>query len=118
MRTHEEGAGLRPLLFWGREDLRIAFLNSWTLDIAKGSGTAAAITGLAGGLEANGHLVEIIGPNERASSLLLQRLLYNLELKDRISPDDYDLMVGFDIDGFDLRLKTPFIRVSARNLGR
>ena len=109
MRTGEEGEGLRPLLFWGREDLRIAFLNSWTLDIAKGSGTAAAITGLAGGLEANGHMVEIIGPNERASSLLLQRLLYNLELKDRISPDDYDLMVGFDIDGFDLRLKTPFI---------
>ena len=109
MRTGEEGEGLRPLLFWGREDLRIAFLNSWTLDIAKGSGTAAAITGLVGGLEANGHLVEIIGPNERASSLLLQRLLYNLELKDRISPDDYDLMVGFDIDGFDLRLKTPFI---------
>ncbi len=89
--------------------MRIAFLNSWTLDIAKGTGTAAAITGLAGGLEANGHMVKIIGPNERASSLLLQRLLYNLELKDRISPDDYDLVVGFDIDGFDLSLKTPFI---------
>jgi glycosyltransferase involved in cell wall biosynthesis len=89
--------------------LRIAFLNSWTLDIAKGSGTAAAITGMAGGLEANGHAVEIIGPNERASSLLLQRLLYNLELKDRISPDDFDLIVGFDIDGFDLDMEVPFI---------
>ncbi len=89
--------------------MRIAFLNSWTLDIAKGSGTAAAITGLAGGLEANGHAVEIIGPNERASSLLLQRLLYNLELGDRISPDGFDLIVGFDIDGFDLGMEVPFI---------
>ncbi len=89
--------------------MRIAFLNSWTLDVAKGSGTAAAITGLAGGLEANGHTVEIIGPDERAASLLLQRLLYNLELKDRISPDDFDLIVGFDIDGFDLSMAVPFI---------
>ncbi len=89
--------------------MRIAFLNSWTLDIAKGSGTAAAITGLAGGLEANGHMVEIIGPNQRAASLLLQRLLYNLELEDRISPDDFDFIVGFDIDGFDLNINVPFI---------
>ena len=89
--------------------MRIAFLNSWTLDVAKGSGTAAAITGLAGGLEANGHAVEIIGPSERASSLLLQRLLFNLELADRISPDDFDLIVGFDIDGFDLSTEVPFI---------
>ena len=89
--------------------MRIAFLNSWTLDIAKGSGTAAAIMGLAGGLEANGHMVEIIGPNERTASLLLQRLLYNLELKDRISPDDFDFIVGFDIDGFDLNINVPFI---------
>ena len=89
--------------------MRIAFLNSWTLDIAKGSGTAAAITGLADGLEANGHTVEIIGPNERASSLLLQRLLYNLELKDRVSLDAFDLIVGFDIDGFDLSMEVPFI---------
>lgn len=89
--------------------MRIAFLNSWMLDAARGSGTAAAITGLAEGLEANGHSVEIIGPNERASSLLLQRLLYNLELKDRISPGDFDFIVGFDIDGFDLNIKVPFI---------
>ena len=89
--------------------MRIAFLNSWTLDVAKGSGTAAAITGLAGGLEANGHTVEIIGPDERASSLLLQRLLYNLELADRVSPGDFDLVVGFDIDGFDLSMEVPFI---------
>ncbi len=84
-------------------------MNSWTLDIAKGSGTAAAITGLADGLEAIGHTVDIIGPNERASSLLLQRLLYNLELKERVSSDDFDLIMGFDIDGFDLSLNVPFI---------
>ena len=96
-------------LYRGRGNLRIAFLNSWTLDVAKGSGTAAAITGLAGGLEANGHTVEIIGPDERASSLLLQRLLFNLELAERISPGDFDLIVGFDIDGFDLGMEVPFI---------
>ncbi len=89
--------------------MRIAFLNSWTLNTARGSGTAAAITGLAGGLEANGHTVEIVGPDERAASLLLQRLLYNLELKERVPLDGFDLIVGFDIDGFDLSVRAPFI---------
>ncbi len=89
--------------------MRVAFLNSWMLDAARGSGTAAAITGLAGGLESGGHAVEIVGPQERASSLLLQRLLYNLELGGRASFDDFHLVVGFDIDGFDLRLRAPFI---------
>ena len=91
--------------------MRVAFLNSWTLDVARGSGTAAAITGLADGLAENGHEVEIIGPNERASSLLLQRLLYNLELGARLEPGEFDLLVGFDIDGFDLAPPptTPFV---------
>ncbi len=89
--------------------MRIAFLNSWTLDVARGSGTAAAVTGLAEGLESIGHAVEIIGPNERASSLLLGRLLYNLELRDRVPFDDFDLIVGFDIDGFDLSVDVPYI---------
>lgn len=89
--------------------MRVAFLNSWTLDAARGSGTAAAITGLAGGLEANGHQVEIVGPRERAASLLLRRLLYNLELGSRLSFDDFDLVIGFDIDGFSLRVPAPFV---------
>jgi len=89
--------------------VRIAFLNSWMLDAARGSGTAAAIAGLAGGLEANGHEVEIVGPRERASSLLLQRLLYNLELGERLPPDGFDLVTGFDIDGFWLDVRAPFV---------
>jgi len=82
--------------------IRIAFLSSWTLAPEKGSGTAMAITGLAGGLESLGCDVDLVGtarvlpwPGRRLPS----RLLYNLLLPLHVDPSRYDAVVGLDLDG-------------------
>jgi glycosyltransferase involved in cell wall biosynthesis len=85
--------------------LRIIFFNSWYADRARGSGTAAATSGLARGLESLGHRVETIPPRRRAPGLTARRLLYNFELAMKApaggaAPEEFDLAVGFDIDGF------------------
>ncbi len=82
------------------QGLRIAFLNSWPLDPARGSGTAVGVAGLARGLSALGHRVALLAPRLPAPGLTLRRLLYNLEVPSRLSADAFDLVVGFDIDGF------------------
>ena len=82
------------------EMLKIAFLNSWTLETGEGSGTAAGILGLAGGLERLGHEVVIVPPRGGIPGRTFRRLLYNLELAFRPPAGDFDLAVGFDIDGF------------------
>jgi glycosyltransferase involved in cell wall biosynthesis len=79
--------------------LRIAFLNSWYADSAQGSGTAAAISGLRRGLENLGHQVEILSPNVSTPGFF-RRLLYNIGLTTRSLASRFDLLVGFDIDGF------------------
>ncbi len=80
--------------------MRIAFLNSWYTDRAQGSGTAAAISGLCRGLEGLGHEVELLSPRIPSPGLILRRLLYNMELMTRSLTGRFDLVVGFDIDGF------------------
>ena len=94
--------------------MRIAFLDSWLQDTAEGSGTAAAIGGLAEALSARGHRVERLVPIGAAGMpLLLRRLWFNLTLPRRLagSADEYDLIVGFDIDGFRVahRLPVPYV---------
>ncbi len=98
--------------------MRIIFFNSWYADAARGSGTAAAVSGLARGLEGLGHRVEMVPPRRRVPGLTLRRLLYNLELAlgspapvgpapggpaGGPAPGEFDLAVGFDIDGFMFR---------------
>jgi glycosyltransferase involved in cell wall biosynthesis len=80
--------------------LRIALLDSWWAEPARGSGTAAAISGLAGGLAALGHRVTRIRPGAGRRGRLAGRLLYNLEVPDRLRRGTFDLVVGFDWDGF------------------
>ncbi|MBI2132539.1 MAG: glycosyltransferase family 4 protein [Candidatus Tectomicrobia bacterium] len=80
--------------------MRIAFLDSWHEETARGSGTAAGIAGLARGLEALGHEVARLRPRWRLPGLTLRRLLYNAELPLRLDPRAFDLIVGFDLDGF------------------
>ncbi len=90
--------------------MRIAFLDSWLQDTAEGSGTAAAIGGLAEALTARGHRVERLVPiGAGGLPLLLRRLWFNLTLPRRLagSADAYDLIVGFDIDGFRLAHRSP-----------
>ncbi len=90
--------------------MRIAFLDSWLQDVAEGSGTAAAIGGLAGALAARGHTVERLVPEGVwPRNLLLRRLWFNLTLPKRLAAaaGRYDLVVGFDIDGFRVAHRCP-----------
>jgi glycosyltransferase involved in cell wall biosynthesis len=80
------------------QSLRIAFLDSWLQTVVDGSGTAAAIGGLAGALRDRGHRVDRIAPTT-AEPLTLRRLRYNWELPRRLLHARYDLIVGVDIDG-------------------
>ena len=80
--------------------LRIAFLDSWLQNVSEGSGTAAAIGGLALALEKKGHTIERIVPlSNNPPNLTLRRLWYNVTLPKRLSDHSFDLIVGFDIDG-------------------
>ncbi len=85
----------------------LLFLNSWTLAPEKGTGTAAAISGLGQGLEALGCRVTWIAPggNDRGRPLsLARRLAFNLGLRRRLAGalarlGPVDAVVGFDLDG-------------------
>jgi glycosyltransferase involved in cell wall biosynthesis len=79
--------------------LRIAFIDSWHQDPSLGSGSAAAISGLARGLAAGGHAVSFLRPESRRPLTDLARLRFNFRLRRRFDPDAYDLIVGFDFDG-------------------
>lgn len=81
--------------------LRIAFLDSWLQQVVDGSGTAAAIGGLGQALMRRGHAVTRIAPTFRWPPVLtLRRLLYNAQLPALLHALSYDLIIGFDIDGF------------------
>jgi glycosyltransferase involved in cell wall biosynthesis len=82
------------------EPLHIHFLDSWIVRPWEGSGTAVGIAGLRKGLEALGHRVETIRPDETPSPDLARRLLFNARLPARLlDGPSADLVVGFDIDG-------------------
>ncbi|NJM07637.1 glycosyltransferase family 4 protein [Candidatus Gracilibacteria bacterium] len=84
---------------------RIAFLDSWLQQTVAGSGTAAAIGGLGQALVEQGHRVSRIAPHfQRPRDLTARRLLFNVQLPALLASLDYDLLVGFDIDGFLLSL--------------
>jgi glycosyltransferase involved in cell wall biosynthesis len=81
----------------GSTSVRIRFLTSTPLDIRRGSGTYVGIHVLAGALRRLGHTVECETPRLRLPVYTLQRLIFNR----RLGPSaDYDLTVGFDLDGY------------------
>jgi glycosyltransferase involved in cell wall biosynthesis len=79
--------------------LEIAILTSWNLDPAKGTGTAVALTGLAGGLEGLGHRVTFVRVPIRTPWMTINRIAYNATLPLRRRLAEYDLVVGSDLDG-------------------
>ncbi|NNK47769.1 MAG: glycosyltransferase family 4 protein, partial [Gemmatimonadetes bacterium] len=81
------------------ELLNILFLDSWFADRARGSGSAVAITGLAGGLRALGHRVTILRPRLPLGLPDLTRISANIGYRFRVRRLDPDLIVGFDFDG-------------------
>lgn len=80
------------------DGLRLAFVDSWLRDRARGSGSAVGISGLAAGLRARGHHVERIQP-EAPRGGAVERTLFNLSLPFRLDPSAHDLVVSFDLDG-------------------
>jgi glycosyltransferase involved in cell wall biosynthesis len=81
--------------------MRIAFLDSWLQQVVDGSGTAAAIGGLGKALIDMGHVVTRVAPlRQWPANLTARRILFNLQLPALLRAVPYDLIVGFDIDGF------------------
>lgn len=81
--------------------MNIAFLDSWLQTTVEGSGTAASIGGLGRALIARGHNVTRFAPlTSWPKTLTLRRLLFNIQLPALLRRLEYDLIVGFDIDGF------------------
>ncbi len=87
--------------------LNLLFLDSWVSKRAEGSGSAVAIAGLAAGLRSLGHHVDVLRPRRSLGSLDVTRMAYNLTLRSRLARMErpYDVVVGFDYDGWALRGK-------------
>jgi glycosyltransferase involved in cell wall biosynthesis len=79
--------------------MRFAFLTSTPLDFARGSGTWTGIRTLARAVRALGHEVELIAPKVRLPVYTLERLLFNEQLRRR-DFRGFDVVVGFDMDGY------------------
>lgn len=81
--------------------MRIAFLDSWLQSSAEGSGTAVAIGGLQHALRRRGVDVARLAPEgPRPRGLLARRLVFNAQVAQHLRGRRYDLVVGYDIDGF------------------
>ncbi len=92
--------------------MKIAFLDSWLQSSAQGSGTAVGIGGLEQALRSLGHDVARLSPTSaRPADLTLRRLLFNVRLPALLRERRFDLIVGFDIDGFlwSGRAATPYV---------
>ena len=77
--------------------MRIRFITSTPLDIRRGSGTYVGIHVLAGALRTLGHTVEFETPRLHLPVYTLERLLFNRGLRPSA---EFDLTVGFDLDGY------------------
>jgi glycosyltransferase involved in cell wall biosynthesis len=77
--------------------VRIRFLTSTPLDITRGSGTYVGMHVLGRALESLGHSLVFETPRRSLPIYTVQRLLFNRGLR---ASTDYDLTVGFDMDGY------------------
>jgi len=90
--------------------LQVLFLDSWYPDRERGSGSAVAISGLAGGLRSLGHTVTVLRPGTKLLPPDLARLAANAGFRRRLRALQPDLVVGFDLDGCFLgRLAAPYV---------
>lgn len=80
--------------------MRIAFLDTWTQTSVEGGGTAVGIGKLREALVQRGHHVARFAPfTDRPGALTVRRLLFNVHLPMLLRRLEFDLVVGFDIDG-------------------
>lgn len=83
--------------------MRIAFLTSTPQDIASGSGTYVGIATLAAALRNSRVIVDTFGPSIGLPMHTLSRRWFNERLRAR-DWSGYDAVIGFDLDGFRLRV--------------
>jgi glycosyltransferase involved in cell wall biosynthesis len=79
--------------------VRIAFLTSTPLDFARGSGTFAGVSTLARAAETLGAEIAFFTPRAHCPVYTLERLWFNRRLR-RESFRAFDVVVGFDMDGY------------------
>jgi glycosyltransferase involved in cell wall biosynthesis len=84
--------------------VRLRFLTSTPLDIRRGSGTYVGIHVLAVALRRLGHTVDFDASRLRLPVYTLERTIYNRRLR---PSSDYDLTVGFDLDGYRIAAGDP-----------
>lgn len=81
--------------------MRIRFISSTPMNVFLGSGTYVGIETLVPSLRALGVEVDIVAPRHQFPIYTAQRLLFNQSLRFRRS-NDYDVTVGFDMDGYTI----------------
>ena len=84
---------------------RVAFITSTPLNVREGSGTFVAIKTLADALGSLGVKVDLVAPKTHLPVQTAERLVFNAGLRFR-RWDDYDITVGFDLDGYKLAGRT------------
>jgi glycosyltransferase involved in cell wall biosynthesis len=81
--------------------MRIRFISSTPMNVFEGSGTYVGIETLARSVRALGVHVDIVTPRLQFPVLTVQRLLFNESLRFQ-HREDYDVTVGFDMDGYTI----------------
>ncbi|MFZ1136066.1 MAG: glycosyltransferase family 4 protein [Candidatus Korobacteraceae bacterium] len=78
--------------------MRILFITATPFNVIGGSGTFVGIRTLMESLRARGAIVDVKVPTLRFPIYTAQRLLFNQSLR-FFRPNQYDVIVGFDMDG-------------------
>jgi glycosyltransferase involved in cell wall biosynthesis len=92
--------------------MRLGFLTSTPLDIVEGSGTFVGVSTLAAALRRKGIEVEIIAPVSRFPIYTARRWWFNQQLRRR-RWNGFDLLVGFDMDGYRIAGRTGHPQVAS-----
>jgi glycosyltransferase involved in cell wall biosynthesis len=92
--------------------MRIRFVSSTPMNVFGGSGTYVGIETLARSMRALGVEVDVVVPRLPFPILTARRLLFNQWLKFR-RRNDYDVTVGFDMDGYTIAGAGPSAHVAA-----
>jgi glycosyltransferase involved in cell wall biosynthesis len=85
--------------------MRIGFLTSTPLNVVEGSGTFVGVSTLAAALRRMGVEVEVVAPGFRFPVYTARRWWFNHQLRRR-QWDGFDLLVGFDLDGYSIAGRT------------
>ncbi|MCZ2074746.1 MAG: glycosyltransferase family 4 protein [Bryobacteraceae bacterium] len=90
--------------------MKFCFLTSTPQNVTAGSGTFRGIHVLASALRGLGHSVEVVTPEKHCRIFTLERLRFNESLR-RQDLSRFDLVVGFDLDGYRIagRGRTPHV---------